>query len=368
MRVALVCPYSWDRFGGVQTHVRELAGVLSERGHETIVIAPASSGDLELAALDGGPRVVIAGRAIRIPANGSIATLSFGPRVAGAVRSTLEDFAPDVVHVHEPLIPSLSMLAVLGTDAPVVGTWHAATDASFGYRAAKPVLQKVVRRVTVRTAVSDAARHLASRYFPGRYELTPNGVDTKRFADAAPLDLGGGRKVLFFGRIERRKGLDVLIQAMTRVRDLDVTLVIGGTGPHDARCRRLARQLQIDATWLGRVDDADVPSLYSAADVYCAPGLGGESFGIVLVEAMAAGAPVVCSDLSGFRAVAGGAAILVPPGEPGPLADALRNVLTDDDTAGRMRAMSRRLAGGFDWPRLAAGVEALYERALQTKS
>jgi phosphatidylinositol alpha-mannosyltransferase len=233
-----------------------------------------------------------------------------------------------------------------------------------GYRLGRPVLERAARRLDVRTAVSDAARDLIARYFPARYLLTPNGVDMERFSTARPLDLPSGpKRVLFLSRIERRKGLEVLIQALTRVRDIDVELLVAGTGPEERSCRALAERLRVRARWLGHVSEGDVARAYRSADVYCAPGLGRESFGIVLVEAMAAGIPVVCSDLPGFRAVAGGAATLVPAGEAGALSDALRAVLTDEPKAAAMRVMSARIAGGFDWSRLVPGVEKAYEEA-----
>jgi phosphatidylinositol alpha-mannosyltransferase len=308
---------------------------------------------------------VIVGRAVGIPANGSIAPLSFGPGGWAGARRTLASFGPHVVHLHEPLIPSLSLLSLWSTDAPSVGTFHAAADSSAGYRVARPVLQRAARRLAVRTAVSDAARALVKRYFPGDYLLTPNGVEVERFADAPALDLGMARSVLFLGRIERRKGLNVLIRAMATLDDLDATLVVAGTGPEEGSCRSLATSLGVDIRFIGRVAENDLPGIYRAADVYCAPGLGGESFGIVLVEAMAAGAPVVCSDLEGFRGVAGAAAALVPPNDPDALADRLREVLTDDARREAMSKASRRVAHMHDWKRLVAGVEAIYEQAIR---
>jgi phosphatidylinositol alpha-mannosyltransferase len=365
MRVALVCPYAWDRFGGVQTHVRSLSDALRRRGHEVRVFAPASLGREQPA--ERG--VTIVGGALGIPINGSVAALSFGPGAATRVRRALDSFAPDVLHLHEPLIPSLSFLALVSCEVPAVGTFHASAEASVGYLAFKPVLELAAKRLSVRTAVSDAARELISRYFPGDYVLTPNGVDVARYASAEPADLGGGRTILFFSRLERRKGLEVLIHAVRRLEDLgDVRLVVGGSGPEEHYCRRLATRLGVRAKWLGRLPDVYVPSLYKAADVYCAPALGGESFGIVLVEAMAAGAPVVCSDLDGFRAVAAGAAELVPAGDPEALAAGLRRVVCDDARRAGMSKRGARLAGMFDWPRLVVNVESLYEKALAAVS
>jgi phosphatidyl-myo-inositol alpha-mannosyltransferase len=358
MRVALVCPYAWDRPGGVQTHIRSLARVLGARGHDVTVLAP-SLGRI------AGDGVTIVGRAVTIPANGSVAPLSFGPMVAARTRRALDAFRPDVVHAHEPLIPSVSLLALLGASAPVVGTFHAAAERSIGYMVGKPLLERAADRLAARTAVSDPARSLIARYLPGDYALTPNGVEIDAFKVARPADLGPGKKVVFLGRLERRKGLEVLIQAMTRLRTIDAELVVAGGGPEEKRARALARRLMVPARFLGRVGDDAKASLLARADVYCAPGLGGESFGIVLVEAMAAGAPIVCSSLAGFAAVAGNAAVLVEPGDPGYLADALRRVLGDDGLTMRMRKASRRTASGFDWHRLVGNVEGIYSRVAE---
>lgn len=359
MRIAIVCPYAWDKPGGVQTHVRGLAAALRRNEHQVGVFAPGPLGS------SPEPGVTLVGRAVPVPANGSVAPITFGPVAAAGIRRALTGFDPDVVHLHEPLIPSLSLLALWSTRAATVGTFHASADSSMGYRAGKVILDRAIRRLSVRTAVSDAARALIVRYFPGDVTLTPNGIETEPFVSATPLDLGvDGPKVLFFGRLERRKGLEVLIQAMTRLRGR-ATLLVAGTGPEERTCTELAEGLQVDAFFLGRVDERDKAGLYRAADVYCAPGLGGESFGIVLLEAMAAGTPVVCSDLPGFRAVAGAAGRLVPPGDAGALADAIRDVLDDGDEAARMRKMGLGTARAFDWSRLVAGVTSVYERAIE---
>ena len=359
MRAAIVCPYAWDRPGGVQSHIRSLAEKLRSRGHEIRVIAPRSR------TLQPEEGVTITGRAIPVPANGSVAPLAFGPDAAIGVKRAMEDFAPDVVHLHEPLIPSLSLLALSRATAPCVGTFHAAADSSLGYRLGQPVLRLAARRLTVRTAVSDAARELIQRYLPGEYLLTPNGIDAATFTEAEPVDLGEGKKVLFLGRLERRKGLEVLLQAMTRLRDADVELVVAGSGPQEKEMKGLAERLLVNARFLGRVDDGTKAGLFKRADVYCAPALGGESFGIVLVEAMAAGTPVVCSDLPGFRAVAASSAVLVTPGEAGLLADALRRGIADGSLAEKMGRSGMRTASAFDWSRLVGNVESIYERAIK---
>lgn len=356
-----MCPYAWDRPGGVQTHVRALATELGRRGHDALVLAPGTRPTSQRARDED--RVVLVGRAFPVPANGSVAPIALGPRVAARLRRSLEGFRPDVLHVHEPLIPSLSLIA-LASRTPSVGTFHAAAERSGGYRLARPLLERAARRLEIRTAVSDAARSLVARYFPGTYHLTPNGVDYERFAGAQPADLGAGPQVLFLGRLERRKGLPILVDAMARLRDLDATLVVAGDGPEAGACRQLAARLGVRARFLGRVSENDKASLFKAADAYCAPGLRGESFGIVLIEAMAAGTPVVCSDLPGFRGVVGTAGYLVAPGDPAALATALRSVLTNHEgQAERLAREGTSIARSYDWSRLVGGVEAMYEKA-----
>ena len=362
MRVALVCPYAWDRPGGVQSHIRSLAPALAKRGHEVTVLAPARARG---AAEDphGVYSVVVVGATFSVPANGSVAPISFGPRAAARLKDSLARIDPHVVHVHEPLIPSLSLLALGATDRPIVGTFHAARETSLGYRAAQRWLRRSADRLDRRTVVSESALALAQRYFPGDYTLTPNGVDVERFAAARPLDLGTKRTILFVGRVERRKGLDVLIQAVASLRDMDPRLVVVGNGPMVRASRRLAANLRIDSAWLGRLSDEDVARVYRSADVYCAPNLGLESFGIVLLEAMAAGTPVVCSDLDAFRHVAGGVARLSPPGNAPLLADALRRVLGGGAAVSARVESGRERVAGYDWARLAAGVEGVYKDA-----
>jgi phosphatidyl-myo-inositol alpha-mannosyltransferase len=364
MKIAIVCPYAWDRPGGVQTHVRALAGKLAQREHEVLVLAPAMR---STEATGDGFEVVRTGRPVPVPANGSVAPISFGPRTSAKVSQELERFAPDVLHLHEPLVPSVSFLALRTGTAPAVGTFHAATESSAGYKAARSVLERIAQRLAIRTAVSPAARALASRYFPGDYVLTPNGVDVERFARAGSdrADRSGKKKVLFLSRIERRKGLQTLVQALAGLRDLDTSLEVVGTGPHQRNCRRLAETLLVDADFRSGMSDQEVAEAYANADVFCAPGLGGESFGIVLLEAMAAGTPVVCSDLAAFRAVAGDGAVYAEPGNAAALSGALRKVLTDPGLAGALRKAGDETAHRYDWDRLVGGVELAYEMAVR---
>ena len=363
MRLALVCPYAWDLPGGVQSHIRSLASALAARGHEVSVLAPATRRAEAGEWAQASYALEVVGTTVPVPANGSVAPISFGPRAARSLRTRLESLGPDVVHAHEPLIPSLSLLALGASPAPVVGTFHAARGASVGYRAARPWLRARADRLVRRTAVSDAARALAERYFPGDYVLTPNGIDVARFSEADHLDLGGKKTVLFVGRVEKRKGLESLVQAVAALGDGDVRLVVVGDGPRVRAARRLAADLHVDCAWLGRLDDDDLARAYRSADVFCAPNLGGESFGIVLLEAMAAGTAVVCSDLDAFRAVASDAGLYAPPGNPQALAARLRIALQDGTGAAARVEAGRARAARFDWGRLADGLETIYGAA-----
>jgi phosphatidylinositol alpha-mannosyltransferase len=350
MRVGIVCPYDWSYPGGVRSHILGLAAALPEvSGGEVTaeILAPASRPEAGIWA---------AGPSVGIPANGSIARLCFGPGPAHRLGRRLARGDLDVLHLHEPAIPSISLLALRAARGPVVATFHAAADRSAGYALARPFLGRLLAKVGVRIAVSQAARSLVGRYFPAPYRLIPNGVTVARFAGAGPDPELAALKpfVLFVGRPEPRKGFGVLLAAMEDLRRWrDVRLVMTGQAP----------DLPGWVVPLGRVSDDRLPGLFAAADVYCAPSLGGESFGIVLVEAMAAGVPVVCSDLPGYREAAAGAADLVPAGEAGPLAVALAALLGDPGQAGDLVAAGRRRAAELDWRVVAREVLACYREA-----
>jgi phosphatidylinositol alpha-mannosyltransferase len=363
VRVAIVCPYAWDRPGGVQSHIRSLARTLETRGHEVGVFAPRSLRRRGGSAVGAARGVMLVGRAVGIPANGSIAPICFGPVAAYRIRKQLAEFEPEVVHLHEPLIPSLSLLALLFTRAPAVGTFHAAAPSNPLYRIFRRALAPVMRRLAVRTAVSDAAAQLVSRYFPGKLDATPNGIDAAFFAAAQAMDLGPGRHVLFLGRLEPRKGAQVALHAMAAIGDLGAVLIVAGEGGLRTELQATAERLALDVSFLGAVSEGDKARLLASCDVYCAPNLGGESFGIVLVEAMASGCAIVCSDLDGFREVAADAAVFTRVGDAGSVAEALRSVLTDPSREKALKDAARARAALFDWASLVPEVEAIYERA-----
>ena len=360
MRVALVCPYDWDKPGGVRSHISSLARSLLARGHEVLVIAPGHATGATEGRQDFEVRRVA--RAVGVPANRSVAPISFGPIGFSRVRRTLAAFQPDVVHVHEPMVPSVSLEAVMVADAPLIGTFHAAAEGSLLYGSFAPVLRRLSDRLTIRTAVSAEAERLAARYLGGRFERTPNGIESDLFAEASKQTATRDRSVLFLGRIEQRKGLDILIEAVA-LADTKPRVVVAGDGPARRRCASLAERLDVDANFIGTFHEDEKVGLYGSASVYCAPNLGRESFGIVLLEAMASGTPVVCSDIPGFRDAAGDAARFAAPGDPADLARALDEVLQDEQLAAGLSTQGLQRARDFDWRALVVGVENLYSKA-----
>ena len=361
MRIGMVCPYSLDVPGGVQSHVLQLAEVMLARGQEVSVLAPASP---DTALPD---YVVSAGKAIPIPYNGSVSRLQFSPAVHGRVRRWLTDGEFDVLHLHEPNAPSLSMWALRVAEGPIVATFHTSTTKSLTLTVFQGVLRPWHEKIVGRIAVSDVARRWQMEALGTDAVEIPNGVDVTALASAPPLDgyPRPGKTVLFLGRYdEPRKGMAVLLEALPKVveRFDDVQLLVVGRGDED-QLRSQAGELVENIRFLGLVDDAVKASAMRSADVYCAPNTGGESFGIVLVEAMAAGTAVVASDLDAFRGVLrdGEVGRLVPVGDAGALADALIAMLEDDALRERYVAAAREGVGRYDWSVVAGQIMRVYE-------
>jgi phosphatidylinositol alpha-mannosyltransferase len=361
----MVCPYSLDVPGGVQSHVLQLAGVMRARGHEVSVLAPASP-DTSLP-----DYVVSAGRAVPIPYNGSVSRLQFSPAVHGRVRRWLADGEFDVLHLHEPNAPSLSMWALRVAEGPIVATFHTSTTKSLTLTVFQGVLRPWHEKIVGRIAVSDVARRWQMEALGSDAVEIPNGVDVNSLASAPLLDgyPRPGKTVLFLGRYdEPRKGMAILLDALPKVveRFGDVQLLIVGRGDED-QLRGQAGGLVENIRFLGLVDDAAKASAMRSADVYCAPNTGGESFGIVLVEAMAAGTPVVASDLDAFRRVLrdGEVGSLVPVEPPelhaAALADALIAVLADDVLREHYLAAASETVGRYDWSVVAGQIMRVYE-------
>ncbi len=356
IRVGLVCPYSLSEPGGVQGQVLGLMRSLRRLGHEVRVLAPCDGPPPD-------PGVTPLGRSVRADANGSVAPLA--PDLPAQLRTirALRDEGFDVVHLHEPLAPGPTMTSLLFSSAPIVGTFHAAGE-SASYRYLRPVVSRMAARISLRCAVSPDARSLAHRYLGGSYEVMGNGIEVDRLAAAQPWPTQGPT-VLFLGRHEPRKGLEVLLAALAEMAG-DVRVWVAGEGPQSEELRRRFPDERVE--WLGRLDDAERDARMAGATVFCSPSVRGESFGVVLAEAMAAGTALVASDLPGHRNVAtdGVDAVLTQVGDPAALADALRRVLGDQDLRASLVAAGRVRAEELSMDSLARRYVDLYRSLLPT--
>jgi phosphatidyl-myo-inositol alpha-mannosyltransferase len=362
MRVGLVCPYTWAVPGGVQQHIRDLAEALMGLGHEVSVISPADD-DTPLP-----DYVVSAGRAVPVPYNGSVARLAFGFLSASRVRRWVKEGAFDVLHVHEPAAPSLSLLACWVADGPIVATVHTATPRSRVMHASAPALRTALEKVNGWIAVSEAARTTLVEHTGGDAVLIPNGVTVRRYEKASPLPgwPGAGGALGFLGRMdEPRKGLDVLLRAFETLgtQRPGLRLLIAGPGDTDDALEKVSAPLRERVIMLGQVTEDDKARAYHSVDVFCAPNTGGESFGIVLAEAMASGAPIVASDLDAFRQVlrGGRAGELFETGDPSDLARAAGRLLDDPQRRADLSAAASEAVRVYDWPVVARDVVHVYE-------
>jgi len=356
VRVAIVCPYALDVPGGVQGQSLGLAGALARRGHEVALLAPGAAG-----ARGGAFPVVDLGATRAVPANGSVAPLALGLSVLSRTRGALGRFRPDVVHLEEPFVPLVG-LAGLSVGAPLVGTFHRA-GAGRGYRSLRPLLARLAARLDGRVAVSLAAAATLEAV-TGRApdEVLHNAVDPERFSAPPAAPTGGARRIAFVGRHEQRKGLEVLLRAFTGLEGDDLELLVVSDGPERARLERDCADPRV--RWLGRIDDDALAALLGGAQLFAAPSLGGESFGVVLLEAMAAGCAVVASDLPGYREAGGESACYVAPGDPEALRQGLARLLAEPELVRRLGAAGRARAAEHSFSALAAAYESCYERAL----
>jgi phosphatidylinositol alpha-mannosyltransferase len=362
VRIALACPYAWDAPGGVQVHVRQLAGVLDERGHDVLVLAPS---------LDPvpDPGATIVGRAIRVPYQATVAPVCPSPLSVHRIAAALRSFRPDLVHAHEPLVPSTAMFATLRSPSPVVATFHAQAERSLLFDMTAPILRTVWRRLSVRIAVSEAAARFVTSRLRGDVRIIPNGVDVELFAGGtAQPGLPPGRRLLWVGRLDRQKGFPVAVRAFEELarQFADLWFLVVGDGRDRAAISSLPEVVRRRIVMAGSVPHEQLPPHHAAADVFVGPALGQESFGIVLVEAMAAGVPVVATDIAGYREVvrSGIDGLLVPPGDPGALAAAVRRILDEPGLASRLRAAGKERAERYRWEVVAAEIEGAYRDAL----
>lgn len=369
MRIGLVCPYAYDVPGGVQYHVRDLADYFIAQGHDVSVLAPVDDDARSLPAY-----VTSCGRSVPVRYNGSVARLTFGPVTSSRVSRWLEEGDFDVLHLHEPVTPSASLMALWASSEPVVATFHTSNIRSRAMHAANPLLRPSTEKIRARIAVSEEARGTVRRHLGGDAYIIPNGVDTSRFAPDGAVTRWTGTPerptLAFLGRIdEPRKGLAVMVAAVPAILDAvpGARLVVAGPGEVDEIAERLDPRVRAATEFLGAVSEDDKVALLRSADLYVAPHTGGESFGIVLVEAMAAGAPVVASDLKAFSAVLGPApaGCTFPVGDSAALAHAVINLVASSEERARLRELGLKRARSFDWGVVAERVMAVYETVIE---
>jgi len=376
MKLALVSPYDFAYPGGVTEHVSHLAEQFLERDYEVHIIAPSSGDQTEpIASVDAPVHRI--GRVVSIPANGSVARITLSLRSYLQAKRLLQEEQFDLIHLHEPMMPALPLTVLRHSNATNIGTFHAYRNTPLTYFYSKPILRPFFRKLHGRIAVSSAARDFVGEYFHADYRVIPNGIDFARFHSRYPRleQFDDSRPtVLFVGRLEKRKGLRFLLRAWPHVleRVPDARLVVVGRGrPLEGYKRFAARQgwSANDVVFAGYVSAEDLPRYYQACDVFCAPNTGQESFGIVLLEAMAAGAPIVASDIPGYRDVVthGEEGLLVERQNPGALADALCRLLTSPEMRATMRRAGQLKARRFDWPRVAEEVLAYYQEVLRRR-
>lgn len=359
MKIGIVCPYAWDAPGGVQAHVRDQAETLIDMGHDVSVLTPVEDpSSLPPYAVDGGrPRAV--------PYNGSVARLAFGVKATARVRRWIREGAFDVLHVHEPVAPSLGVLACWAARGPIVATVHSSIERSRALVTGYYVAQTALEKISALIAVSEYARRTIVDHLGGDAVLIPNGVRVSHFADATPLRTWPGPAIGFLGRMdEPRKGLPVLLDAFAQVRDRhpEAVLVLMGPGDSDAILEGVPGPLRDSIISLGRLDETEKARALASLDVYVAPNTGGESFGIILLEAMSAGVPVVASDLEAFGRVLDGGrcGVLFPVGDAAALASAVTGLLDDPARRKLLAEAGMRRVEAYDWSRVAADLLDVY--------
>ena len=355
MRIALLCPYSLSVPGGVQGQVLGLARALREIGVDTRVIGPTDGPPPE-------PGVISVGPSVRVEANGSVAPMNVGAVASERTLEALRTFDPDALHLHEPFVPGPTAAALLGSTVPKVGTFHAASEGDHPmYRRFRKLAARASRELTIRTAVSVDAKALAEQFMGGTFVVLPNGVDVTKFSDASPTP-SSRPAVIFIGRHEPRKGLGTLLDAWSEI-ERDSVLWVVGDGPQHAELK--ARNVS-NVEWLGRITDEELASRLKGATIFCAPSTGQESFGVVLLEAMAAGTAVVASDISGYRNVATDRdnALLVPPGDVERLRDAIREILDSETLRAHLVRKGVSRVSEFSLSRLAERFVSVYESAI----
>ena len=365
IRIGMVCPYGWDTPGGVQSHMRDLAEYLIGEGHFVSVLAPISDDTIELE-----DYVVNAGKPISIPVNGSVARVLFGPLASSRAKQWIASGDFDLLHLHEPAIPSLSLLACSAAEGPIVGTFHVSTPKKKAIYAIGPILEPIVEKLTARIAVSELARSTLKDHFETDAVVIPNGIDGQKYANAqVSSEYSGPNTIGFMGRFEEpRKGLQVLIDSLAIVARFipDVRYLIAGPGDSEEFMKKLNLQLRSRITFLGRLSDKQKESFLKSVEIYVAPNTGGESFGIILTEALSAGTAVIASDIPAFKAVLenGEVGDLFKNEDSADLAKAIVGLLRDDDRRKKLASNGKLSSQKYDWQVVAEQIESVYEMAI----
>lgn len=367
LKIGIVCPYGWDVPGGVQGHVKELAEHFIAAGHQVSVIAPVSD---ESAALE--PWLVSAGRPVSIPFNGSVARVLFGPIAASRVRQWIAAGDFDVLHLHEPGIPSLSLLACWSAEGPMVGTFHASTPRMRAIAAAGGLIEPMIEKLGARIAVSEMAHETMTSLYGTSAVIIPNGIDYAHYASGrADIEqrLSSTLKIGFLGRFEEeRKGLPLLLKSLPAIikRNPSVELLVAGPGDSSKISAALDPLIRKHVKFLGRLSHQGKAEFLQSLHLYVAPNTGGESFGIIIAEAMAAGAAVVASDIPAFRALLadGANGSLFANEDPISLADAINFLSSNHDALARLSRAGIEAALQYDWSAVASRILSVYESAM----
>ena len=363
LRIGIVCPYSWDVPGGVQNHIRDLAEFLISNGHYVEVLAPATENE-ELP-----DYVVSAGRAVSIPYNGAVARILFGVVANSRVRSWINDGDFDLLHLHEPAIPSLSLLACWAGEGAMVGTFHAAAKYQKAIVAIGPILEPVIEKLSARIAVSESARLTLTAHLETDAMVIPNGIYADNYRDGSPRQEWQGNTIGFLGRFEEdRKGLPVLLDALPIISRFipDIRVLIAGPGDSEEVLEKVNPQLRNRVEFLGKISEADKADFLASVSLYIAPNTGGESFGIILAEAMAGGATVVASDIPAFSDVLGNGQFgaLFESENSESLAKVVIDLLRDQAKRKELATLGAAHAQRFDWSQVGDEIFEVYELAM----
>ena len=362
-RIGIVCPYGWDTPGGVQAHIADLATYLISQGHHVSVLSPTSDEE------NLPEYVVSAGKPISIPYNGAVARILFGPIAFARVRHWISQGEFDLLHLHEPAIPSISLLACFAAEGPLVGTFHASAKRQKAIFAIGPILEPVIEKLTARIAVSEAARETLTEHLETDAVVVPNGIYARRLAQGRTNDQWSGSSIGFIGRYqEPRKGLMVLVEALPAIiKEVpDVRIIVAGPGDSTEFLEGVPQLLRGRFSFLGRISEDEKADFLHSIGVYVAPNTGGESFGIILAEALAAGAAVVASDIPAFQALLGNGKYgeLFTSEDPASLSKTISQLLKNKNRREQLKVDGKVYAQYFDWDEVATRIYDVYEMAM----